>query len=192
MMNEKEKALAFKELKIGQKIEIHSYKHNGKIHRVWKYGVIVDVGDDYLVVVNDKTRVIESSGRVWHTKEPAVCFFFKDSWFNIISMIRSNGIHYYCNIATPFIWDGEAIKYIDYDLDLKVFPNHKMKVLDENEYAMHAKTMKYPKELDNILRSELTKLQNVVLDKNNIYSNEKVYRYYEKYCSFTKDSTKIK
>lgn len=179
----------FHELKIGQKIEIHSYKHNGKIHRVWKYGCVVDITDECLVVVNNKTRVIESTGRVWFTKEPAVCFFFKNSWYNIISMIRSNGIHFYCNIASPFIWDGDAIKYIDYDLDLKVFPNDSMKVLDENEYATHSKLMHYPKALDHILRAELAQLKDVILDPDAIYSREHVYGYLDKF-NHLKDKNK--
>ena len=36
-------------------------------------------------------------------------------------MIRDNGISYYCNLASPFVLDKEALKYIDYDLDVKVF-----------------------------------------------------------------------
>lgn len=177
----------FHNLNIGQRIEIHSYKHDGKIHRVWKYGYVVDISEDTLVVVNDKTRVIESSGRVWFTKEPAVCFFFKDKWFNIISMLRSNGIYYYCNIASPFIWDGEAVKYIDYDLDLKVFPNQSMRVLDEREYAMHAKSMHYSKDLDIILHEELEALKDEILDPNMIYNNVNVYNYYQKFLDIRDD-----
>ena len=181
---------SFKDLKIGQRIEIHSYKHNGKIHRVWKYGYVVDIKDDCLVVVNNKTRVIESTGRVWYTKEPAVCFFFTDKWYNIISMIRSNGIHYYCNIASPFLWDGEAIKYIDYDLDLKVFPNNLMKVLDEKEYANHAKIMDYSKEIDYIVHKELNDLQKIVLNENNIYTRQRVNDYFAKFMDEQMDCKK--
>ena len=28
---------------------------------------------------------------------------------------------YYCNMASPYYLDEEALKYIDYDLDVKVF-----------------------------------------------------------------------
>lgn len=171
----------FSKLKVGQKIQIHSYKHNEKIHRVWKYGFIVEVSKDRLVVVNNKTRVIESSGRVWYTKEPAVCYFYTNEWFNVISMLRSNGIHFYCNIASPSLWDGEAVKYIDYDLDLKVFPNNTIKILDEKEYANHAISMNYSKELDHILNRELENLELKVINGSDIFSKERVYHYYEQY-----------
>ena len=33
--------------------------------------------------------------------------------------------------------DEEALKYIDYDLDIKVYPNGKYHLLDEDEYEQH-------------------------------------------------------
>ena len=48
--------------------------------------------------------VTESDGRRWVTREPAIVYFHKKYWFNIIAMIRDNGISYYCNMASPTIW----------------------------------------------------------------------------------------
>ena len=66
------------------------------------------------------------------------------SWFRahgvketIISMIRKTGVYYYCNLASPSLYDGEAIKNIDYDLDVKLYPDRSYQILDENEYAAH-------------------------------------------------------
>ena len=44
-------------------------------------------------------------------------------------MIRDNGVSYYCNLASPFHIDQEALKYIDYDLDVKVFTNGEKKIV---------------------------------------------------------------
>ena len=49
-------------------------------------------------------------------------------------MFREDGIYYYCNLSSPFVCDEEALKYIDYDLDIKVYPNGKYHLLDEDEY----------------------------------------------------------
>ena len=85
-------------------------------------------------------------------REPAICYFPKKKWYNVICMIRKTGVYYYCNIASPTLYDGEALKYIDYDLDLKVFPDGNYRILDEEEYKQHAKQMNYSKELDKILK----------------------------------------
>ena len=144
-----------------------------------------------VVVVNNKTRVIESSGRVWYTKEPAVCYFFAKQWFNVISMLRSNGVHFYCNIASPTLWDDEALKYIDYDLDLKVFPNNTIKVLDQKEYAKHTISMSYPQKLDEILNKELNNLLTKVEENHELFSKQKVYQYFDTYKKIIKNKKTI-
>ena len=46
-------------------------------------------------------------------------------------MIRGNDIYYYCNIASPSLIDNNIIKYIDYDLELKLLPDQQIIGLDE-------------------------------------------------------------
>ena len=147
-----------KESLIGKDILIHSYKHDGKVHRSWSKGLVLEETDQYYIVINNRTLVTESDGRRWYTREPAICYFPKNDWYNVICMIRKNGVHFYCNIASPTLYDGEALKYIDYDLDLKVFPDYKYKVLDEDEYEEHRRLMGYSSSLDKILRGQLQEL----------------------------------
>ena len=56
------------------------------------------------------------------TREPAIVYFHKKYWFNIIAMIREKGFRI-TQSASPYVLDDEALKYIDYDLDIKVFPD---------------------------------------------------------------------
>ena len=64
---------------IGEKFVIHSYKHDGNIHRSWDEAVLLEIHDDYLIFGNEKTKVTESDGRTWRTKEPSVLYFFNNS-----------------------------------------------------------------------------------------------------------------
>ena len=127
------------DIKVGDRLEIHCYKHNGKLHRQWDEAVVLEIKDDYIVFGNNKTTVVDSDGRVWKTKEPAIMFFYKDRWFNIIGQLKDYGIYFYCNIATPYIIDEKVIKYIDYDLDLRVFPNGSFKILESNGISLSQK-----------------------------------------------------
>lgn len=147
-----------KKICIGDKFQIQCYKHDGKIHRAWDEAVVLDIKKDYIVFGNNRTTVTEAQGTWWKTKEPAVMYFFKDRWFNIISQMKKDGIYYYCNIATPFIIEEGTIKYIDYDLDLRVFPNGDYKILDKLEYEYHKKIMNYGSDLDKVLTSSLDEL----------------------------------
>ena len=125
----------------GKMVYIQSYKHDGSLHRTWAMAFVLESDDERTVLVTNHTWVTESNGRKWYTREPAICYFYPHRWFNIISMIRNSGVYYYCNLASPMIWDSEALKYIDYDLDVKVFPNGEVKLLDEDEYEEHGEEM---------------------------------------------------
>ena len=175
-------------LEIGRKYEIHGYKHDGKIHRSWDEAVLLEIHDDHLIFGNEKTKVTESDGRTWRTKEPAVLYFFYKQWYNIIGQYKKNGIYYYCNMASPIIIEENTIKYIDYDLDLRVFPDGSFKVLDRGEYKYHKSIMNYPEKIDAILKEELTNLINLVRTKQGPFSPEAI----EKYCEIYKNIEKTK
>lgn len=168
-------------IKIGDKLEIHCYKHNGRLHRQWDEAVVLDIKDNYIVFGNNHTNVIDADGKVWKTKEPAIMFFFKDRWFNIIGQLKEYGIYFYCNIATPFLIDEKVIKYIDYDLDLRVFPNGSFKILDRVEYKYHKKQMNYSSRLDFILKYELGNLIDMVRLKEMPFDKSVIEMYYKKY-----------
>ena len=42
---------------VGKKILIHGYKHNGKIHRCWSKGLVLQETDDHYIVINNRTLV---------------------------------------------------------------------------------------------------------------------------------------
>lgn len=168
-------------IKIGNNYFIHSYKHDGNIHKVWEEAVLLEDNKDYLIFGNNKTKVTKADGRVWRTKEPSIIFFYKKHWFSVIAQIKDYGIQYKCDIASPYVIDGNAIKYIDYDLDLKVFPNGSFKVLDRKEYQYHREKMSYPDELDIILKKELSKLIEIVRKKTNPFNPNYIYFYYKLY-----------
>ena len=151
-------------IKVGDKLQIHCYKHDGSLHRKW-----------------DEAVVLDSDGKIWKTREPAVMFFFKDRWFNIIGQLKDYGIYFYCNIATPVLIDNKIIKYIDYDLDLRVFPNGSFKILDRMEYKYHRKQMHYSNRLDFILKYELGNLIDMVRVREMPFDKDTINNYYRKY-----------
>ena len=177
-----------RELKTGDSVFVQSYKHNGSVHRTWSKALVIDVRDDCYVVVTDHSWVVESDNRRWLTKEPAICFYYKDRWFNIISMVRKAGIYYYCNIASPSIYDGEAIKNIDYDLDVKVFPDGSYMVLDENEFEYHCQKMNYPKEIKDICVNAKNTLVEMVENKQIPFDFSYINGYIMKYFELVFDS----
>lgn len=157
--------MMFMRLSVGTKIVLQSYKHDHSLHRIWEQATVLEDTEEYIIVANKRTKVIESNGRFWYTKEPSVSFFFKNHWYNVIGIIKPSGVSYYCNMSSPTLVDEEAIKYIDYDLDVKVVVDGTISILDRNEYKKHQRIMNYPESICNILENEIEDLQKRIENK---------------------------
>ena len=168
-------------LNIGDTIKIHCYKHNGLIYKTWDKAIVLDIKKDFIVLGNNNVLVTKKDGRSWHTKEPAIMFFYKNRWFNIIAQLKNTGIYYYCNISSPVIIENNTIKYIDYDYDLRVFPDGAYKILDKSEYEYHKKIMNYPDEIDKIVKYELNRLIEKYKRREDPFNEETIKKYYDLY-----------
>lgn len=173
-------------MKKGETYNIHGYKHNGKLYKTWDEAILLDETDDYYVFGNHNTKVTKIFGKSWHTKETAILFYFKNNWYNIVAQLKKRGIYYYCNIASPVIIEDKTIKFIDYDLDLRIFPDNTYKVLDESEYEYHKKIMKYSLDLQKIIEFKLNELikrfkcKSFPFDKKTIRKYEREYNFLKK------------
>lgn len=169
------------DLKVGDTLVIHCYKHNGVIYESSRVAYVVDIKDDYIVLGDENVLITKKDGRTWHTKGSAIMFFYKHRWFNIIAQIKEDGIFYYCNIASPFVIDDHALKYIDYDLDLRVFNDGAFKILDRNEYNYHKKLMNYPEDINFIIKKELSSLIEMKKSNEFPFNKESIEHYYEEF-----------
>lgn len=167
--------------KEGDYIAIQSYKHDGSLHRTWKETMVLKTSENSLIGCNDHTLVTEDDGRRWVTREPAIVFFHKHYWFNVVAMIRDSGVSYYCNLATPYALDREALKYIDYDLDIKVFPNGEKRLLDVDEYKQHSVHWDYPPEIDHILKQNVKVLVDWINQGKGPFSQAYIDIWYRRY-----------
>ena len=166
---------------VGSQVYIQSFKHDGSLHRTWAKGFVIEAGPRRVIAVTNKTWVTEADGRRWFTREPAICFFYPDHWYNVITMIRKTGIYYYCNLASPSLYDGEAIKNIDYDLDVKLLPDGRIEILDEDEYEQHGREMGYSEPLKHAVEKEMDVLIGKIKRKESPFNQKEIECLYHEY-----------
>ncbi len=86
--------------------------------------------------------------------------------------------------APHSFFEDNSIKYIDYDLDLKVYPDMTYSLLDEDEYEQHRNEMKYPGVLDRILYNNISDLQRWVQQRKGPFSPGFVDQWYERFLTY--------
>ncbi|MGL4357107.1 MAG: DUF402 domain-containing protein [Cetobacterium sp.] len=56
-------------------------------------------------------------------------------FFNATLTIKKDGFYYYANLSSPFFFEENTIKYIDYDYDVKKYPGKKFSIVDHNNFV---------------------------------------------------------
>lgn len=167
---------------------IKSFKHNGRMHRMWLTNWRVPdelLADEHaiesmIVLINDQTRIREADGREWTSKVPSVAFFLPGQWYNVIALLEENGIRYYCNAASP-PYDNEeerTLTYIDYDLDVIRFADGNVQIVDQEEYAAHRVSMCYFATLEEKIEDGLNLLLRRIKDGKAPFRDDLVVKYY--------------
>ncbi|MCQ2741775.1 MAG: DUF402 domain-containing protein [Bacilli bacterium] len=180
-MNEKQDA------RFARWIKVQAYKHDGSLHRQWSPSFVVEETDDYWVLCSRGSSVTENNGRRWVTREHAVFILFKKKWMNVIAMFKEGGgICYYVNIASPAVLDNGYLKYIDYDLDVKLYPDMVVKTLDEKEFERHVDTYGYGEKLTKVILGAKDKVLSMISERVFPFVDEDIAKLFDEFSLMTK------
>ena len=77
--------------------------------------------------------------------------------------------------------DKDCIKYIDYDLDLKLMPDKNIIQLDSKEYEYHRKKYGYSDNLDKVVKHANEMCKELMKKDEFPFSDDKMREYYAKF-----------
>jgi len=136
---------------------IESRKYDQSLHRRWDENTVLYQNEFFIVGFNDRTNVTEQNKPIWQTTEPAIFYFDRRYWFNIIFILTEEPF-YYCNLSSPFLYLQGVLQYIDYDLDVLVYPDGTYQLLDQDEYKENCRLYDYPLDVQNNISKHLNLL----------------------------------
>ncbi|HLS34965.1 MAG TPA: DUF402 domain-containing protein [Bacillota bacterium] len=163
-----------------KEIVIQSLKHDGTFHRKWHENTILKQTKDEIIGINDATKVTDYDGTIWTSTEPAIFYFHAKKWFNVIAMLKDDGIHFYCNLSSPFTLRENVLSYIDYDLDVTVDPNGTVALLDEEEYERHKEIYNYSARIDQKIKEHVTLIYQLIRENQDPFTESFVKHWYNK------------
>ena len=76
-------------------------------------------------------------------------FYWLDRWYNVFRFHEPDGQlrNYYCNISLPPRFESSLLEYVDLDIDLLVWPDGNVEVLDREEFQANVARFNYPAEV---------------------------------------------
>lgn len=164
---------------VGSIIQIKSLKHNNTLHRCWEQNIVLYSDENTIIGGNNKTIVEEATGKKWRTKEPAIFYFNRQYWFNVIKIFGETESYYYCNLSSPYTYKSNSLQYIDYELDIIVHADWSYKVVDQMEYDVNKYVFKYPHYIQNSIEKNLTVLKRKIENRRDPFNDSFIHYWYE-------------
>jgi len=138
-------------------------------------------------LASKSSLVTEFDGRRWMTKEHAIFILFKHRWMNVIAMMKTpEAVTYYANIASPTILDNGILRYIDYDLDLKLYPDEAIRELDEKEFERNMITYGYPENLTAAIRKSFMETREMMQNRYFPFDDQMIRDLYQSFLDQNK------
>lgn len=139
---------------VDRQITINSRKYDGSISRSWQGGIVCQNADLIVVVGRFETDVEHNDlGRI---RRGTVSFehFWTRRWYNIFRFHEPDGSlrNHYCNVSMPPTQAGDVLEYVDLDIDVLVWPDKRVEVLDRDDFERNSLGLGYP--LDVLANAE--------------------------------------
>ncbi|MHA0315336.1 DUF402 domain-containing protein [Mesomycoplasma ovipneumoniae] len=166
---------SFQELYPERIINIQAYKYNGFLYRQWSNARVISNSLTHVVVSLNGSIVKKYGTKSWCFSEPTIFVFPKKTMHNAIITFKPGqhfSYHYYINLASDFIFEENTIKFVDFDIDIKIYNKKSFDIVDREEFLENKEILNYPAKLEGILSNEISKIFLLFLQKKSFFSNE--------------------
>lgn len=133
-------------MQVGEKIIVHSYKHDGQLRRRWPARLVRFEGSLIVLEGIFSEEVIHPILGIIKAGTLSTEFFWTDRWYSIFLFREPSGemLNFYCNINTPASLADGTLSFVDMDIDVLVRPDFSFQILDEEEFQRHSMLYNYP------------------------------------------------
>lgn len=149
---------------MNRQMTINSRKFDGKIHRSWKCK-FVEQKQSLLVFVGEfEKEVRHSQLGIIRRGTISYEYYWLDGWFNVFRFHEPEGElrNFYCNINLPPKFENGVLDYVDLDIDILVWNDFRVEILDLDEFETNAKIFDYPTDLKIQIKKTCSELLEMI------------------------------
>ena len=153
-------------------ITINARKFDGQIHRSWKADLIEKKNSRLIFFGKFEKDIQHPDLGFIRRGTKSYEYYWLDRWYNVFRFHEPDGLfrNFYCNINKPPVFKNNILDYIDLDIDILVWPDFSIQVLDEEEFSVNSGFYQYPKNLIKNVNQIRIGLMNQIKNKNYPFS----------------------
>jgi uncharacterized protein len=130
---------------------IAAHKYDRRLHSALPAELIRDDGQQVVFRVQPDAVIHHvTRGMSLPINRRSTMVFWRACWYNVyLNYSRTDSAvfdHYYCNVGLPPTVDAaqRTLRFVDLDLDVRIWPDGQHAILDEDEFAAHRVQFAYP------------------------------------------------
>ncbi len=141
-------------------VTINSRKFDGTIHKTWTAKLISQKNKLLTLIGEFQKEVRHPHLGIIRRGTISYEFYWLDEWFSIFRFHESDGSlrNFYCNINAPPKFENNSLDFVDLDIDVLVWKNFSIEILDVNEFEENCKKFSYSSEIKNKTEVSLKKI----------------------------------
>jgi protein associated with RNAse G/E len=133
-----------------KKVKVISKKYDGSLRDEYESRLYAESEETIILFSEPGLRYFDHRKAAWFEGQDGLLeIYFKRRWYNVwhITEQLSNINIIYVNIAMPATLNERVLEWTDLDLDYRVYLDHSVERLDQDEYEQNAQRMGYPRDL---------------------------------------------
>lgn len=141
-------------------ITVNARKFDKTIYRSWQCELIRETEDFYLFYGKFEKEVAHAQLGIIRRNTASYEYYWKDEFYNVFKFYEPNGEfrNFYCNLNIPPTFSENVLDYVDLDIDVLVWKDFSIKILDLDEYENNARKYNYLPDLQEKVSHSLEKL----------------------------------
>jgi uncharacterized protein len=143
-----------------QTVTINSRKFDGRIHRSWKADLVEENDEYYLFAGKFEFEVNHPKLGVIRRNTVSYEYYWKNRWYNVFRFHEPEGElrNFYCNVNQPPLLQDGVLDYIDLEIDVLVWKDFTLEILDLDEFEENALIFNFSDEIKTRTRESLNEL----------------------------------
>ena len=140
----------------GQIFTVNSRKYDFSLRRSWSARLLERPEDGILLEGFFEEEVSHADLGLIVKNTRSVETFFLDRWYNYFVFYEPTGAlrNYYINISMPPKIDNGVVDYVDLDIDVIVWPDSRIEILDLEEFEENSRSFGYaPDVIETAIRT---------------------------------------
>lgn len=148
-------------------VTINARKFDDSIYRSWQCKLIEETDEFFVFFGKFESQINHKQLGIIRPDTASYEYYWKNEYYNVFQFYEPDGEfrNFYCNLNLPPIFANNILNYVDMDIDILIWKDFSVEILDMDEYETNIQKYGYPGEIQQKILQSLEDLLKKIKEK---------------------------